>query len=85
MTKVMGARPRPWGPGQGRGGVAKAVRGEKQGLGDVAKAVVAWPRPRSSGQGLVGRDQGREAVSKAVGCGQVRGGVAKTLGAWPRP
>ena len=39
---------------------------------------MAWPRPW-------GRDQGHEAVYKAWGRGQVRGGVAKTLGAWTRP
>ena len=40
MAKVMGARPRPWGRGQGRWG--------------VDKALVTLPRPWLRGQGRDG-------------------------------
>ena len=42
---------RPWGPGHGRGDVAKAAEawsrpwGHDQGRGSVAKVLGAWPRP----------------------------------------
>ena len=74
MAKVLGAWPRLWVLGQGRGGVAKAVGaclnqyltltlmpwGHTQGHGGMVKPVGARPRPW-------GRGQGRGGVTKAVG------------------
>ena len=47
VVKAVGAKPRPklrpWGGGEDRGGVAKAVRAWSTSL---AKDVGSWPRPK---------------------------------------
>ena len=76
MAKVLGAWSKPWGRGQGRGGVVKAVG--------------AKPRPKlrpwGSGEGQEGLAKTVGARSSPGGQSQGRSqGVAEAVGAWPRP
>ena len=95
VAKAMEALPRPWGRVPGHGVVAKAV-GLGQGLGGVAKSGKAKPNPNpkamegSQGRGGWPRPWGGvaigvEALPRAWGRGQGRGGVAEAVGPWPRP
>ena len=60
VTKVVGARPRPWGRGQDLWGVAKAVRADTNpNTNSNPKAVEALSRPWGCGRG-------RGGVAKAL-------------------
>ena len=75
----MGAWQRPWVHGEGLGGVAKAVRANpKPSRNPNPKAVGALPRPWGQGQGCGG-------VAMAEGAWPSLGGATKALRAWPKP
>ena len=85
MVKAVGTRQRPWGRGQGLGGVAKAVRANTNpnpipNLKAVGRSQGrrAWPRTG-------GVDKAVETWSRPRGGGQNLGDLAKAVGAWSSP
>ena len=78
MGALPGARQRPWGRGQDRGGAPRcresAAVGTARGRGGTAKGRGGTAK----GRGGMAKDV--RALPEAVGCGEDRGGVATCRG-----